>query len=77
MTQPIPLMARARPPATQVRLRTACAAGARGGSYVRLASTGGAVKASARATEASPPLEDLITGYFLVAAKVLAQFQKK
>jgi hypothetical protein len=77
MRQPIPLMARARAPATQVRLREARAAGTRGVGYIRLAPTGVAVKASARATEPSPPLEDLITGYFLVAAQVLAQFEKK
>jgi hypothetical protein len=74
MRQPIPLMARARPPSTQVRLRETRAAGTRRVSYIRLGPT---AVAATRATEPSPPLEDLITGYFLVAAKVLAQFQKK
>jgi hypothetical protein len=73
MSQPIPLMARARPPSTQVRLREARAAVTRRVSYIRLAPT----DVAAKATEPSAPLEDLITGYFLVAAKVLAQFEKK
>jgi hypothetical protein len=77
MRQSIPLAARERPPSSQVRLRASRTTGGENVTYVRFAPTAIAAKNTGRGMLQSQPLEELITGYFLAAAKVLVQFQKK